>query len=84
MKLILVIAGRYTSCKLSQQIWQNECLKHNIELDVFDLEDENGQIFAEQLNLKSFPALILDNKIIAIGHPDTKTAKKIVTELSSH
>jgi len=81
MKLILVIAGRYQSCKLSQQIWKNECLKHKIELDILNLENENGQALAEQLNLKSLPALILDNKIIAVGHPDTKTAENIITNL---
>lgn len=81
MKLILVIAGRYSSCQVSKQIWQNECLKHNIEIDVLDLENENGQIFATQFNLKSFPALIMGKKIIAVGHPDTETAEKIITSL---
>jgi len=81
VKLTLIIAGRYSSCKLSQQIWFDECSKHNIELDVLNLEHENGQSLATQLNLKSFPALILNNKIIAVGHPDIKTAEKIISDL---
>ncbi|MFV1982948.1 MAG: hypothetical protein ACC657_05345 [Thiohalomonadales bacterium] len=83
MKLILVITGRYTSCKLSQKIWQDECLKQNIDLDVIDLENENGKTYSKLLNLKSFPALIFNKNIIAVGHPDVQTAENIITDLIS-
>lgn len=81
MKLILVLAGPYSSCQKTQQIWQEECLKQSIELDVFDLEHEHGQTLVDQLNLKSFPALIHNNKVIAVGNPDKQKAKKVIADL---
>lgn len=81
MKLILVLAGPYSSCQKTQQVWQEVCLKQNIELDAIDLEHERGLALADQLNLKSFPALIDNNKVIAVGNPDIQKAEKIITDL---
>lgn len=82
MKLTLILAGPYSSCVNTQQIWQKECSKHLIELNVLYFEDENGQDLAKQLNLKSFPALIADTIVIAVGHPDIHTAEKIIADLT--
>jgi len=81
MKLMLVIAGQFPSCAMTQKIWYEECIKNNIVLDTFDLDDENGESLAKKLDLKSFPALILGEKIIAVGHPDKKIAKHIIRDL---
>lgn len=83
MKLILLLAGPYSSCIKTQQIWQEACVKAGVELDIFDLESGHGQRLAEQLNLKSFPALILNNKVIAVGNPNEKKAAQIISELDS-
>lgn len=82
MKLILILAGPYSSCMSTQQIWQDACLTHQIKLEIFNLEDEKGQAIAKQYALKSFPALIVDEKITAVGHPDKQTAEKIIADLS--
>jgi len=84
MKLILLLAGPYSSCINTQQIWQEACVKAGIELDTFDLESAHGRQLAEQLNLKSFPALILNNKVIAVGNPNEQKAAKIISELDSN
>jgi len=81
MKLILLLAGPYSSCQKTQRVWQDVCLNHNIEISILDLEHENGQTLAERLNLKSFPALIHNNKVIAVGNPDKQKAEKIIIDL---
>ncbi len=82
MKLTLLLAGPYSSCEDTRQIWHEECLKHQLELEVIYLEDENGQELAREINLKSFPALIVDEKVIAVGHPDKHAAEKIIKRLT--
>lgn len=84
MKSILILAGRYSSCMSTQEIWQNACQKYNIELEIMDLEHDDGQVTAKQYDLKSFPALIVDEKITAVGHPDKQTAEKIIADLIQH
>ncbi len=81
MKLVLLLAGPYSSCVKTQQVWQETCVKQNIELEVIDLEHTQGQALADQLNLKSFPALIINKKVIAVGNPDKYKAAKIITAL---
>ena len=82
MKAVLILAGPYSSCITTQQIWQNECTDNNIELAVFDLTDAAAQTYIEQFNLKSFPALIINNKVVAVGHPTNLTANKLISNLS--
>ncbi len=81
MELILLLAGPYSSCVKTQQVWQETCVKQNIELEVIDLEHAQGQALADQLNLKSFPALIINQKVIAVGNPDKYKAAKIIAGL---
>ncbi len=81
MKLILIISGSYPSCSVSKKIWLKTCVQNDIELEVFDMENSNGRNIAEILDLKTFPALISDGKVIAVGQPDSKTAEKLIAEL---
>ncbi|MDH5394751.1 MAG: hypothetical protein OEW97_00610 [Gammaproteobacteria bacterium] len=81
MKLTLILAGPYNSCIATKDVWQQSCTKHNIDIEVTDLDDKKGQAITADLELKSFPALIYNNKVIAVGHPDIQTADKIISDL---
>lgn len=77
MDAILILAGPYSSCNETQRIWEKLCVDKGIKLTVFDLTNEDGKNLANKLNIKSFPALIIDNKVIAVGHPNEETAKNV-------
>ena len=81
MKLTLILAGSKTSCLSTKEIWQQVCNDLNVQLEVFKLNDTKGQEISKQLNLASFPALIINEKVIAVGHPTKQTAKKIISNL---
>ncbi len=81
MKAILILAGPYSSCLATENIWRDNCSKNNIEFEMYDLTDNIGKEQAEKLNIKSFPALIVNNKVVAVGHPDEKTAEKLIQTL---
>lgn len=84
MKAALILAGPYSTCHITQAIWEKLCADKDIELTVFDLTKADGAKIADKLNIKSFPALIIDNKVIAVGHPNEKTAKNVfLKQLSS-
>jgi len=83
MKVQLVLAGPYSSCKETEQIWRNACLHQVLELEVLDLEHEDGKLLSEQLNLTSYPALIVNNSVIAVGNPDQVTANKLISYIAS-
>lgn len=78
MKAILILAGPFPSGKATQLIWQKLCDDIGIELKILDITNRDGQEFSTRLNIKSFPAFIIDNKAVAVGHPNGQTAKKII------
>ena len=81
MKAILILAGPYSSCAATQNIWQDSCSKYDIEFETHDLTDNIGKELAERLNIKSFPALIFNDNVIAVGHPDEQAAEKLIQTL---
>ncbi|MDH5368396.1 MAG: thioredoxin family protein [Gammaproteobacteria bacterium] len=81
MKAILILAGPYSSCKATQIVWEKLCGDKGIKIEVFNLKNKNGQEIAANLNIKSFPALIIDNKVVAVGHPNEKSAEKVIQSL---
>jgi len=82
MKLTLILAGPYTSCTATREIWSDVCHAQQIDIAVLNLEDEEGENIANQYDLKTFPALIHNHKIIAVGHPSKEDAYKIITDLT--
>ncbi len=82
MKLTLILAGPYSSCTETRAIWSDACQAQQIDVEIFNLDDEQGENMACQYNLKTFPALIHDHKIIAVGHPSKDDAIKIINDLA--
>jgi len=82
MKAILILAGPYSSCSATELIWKEACKDKDITLTTFDSTHDVGLELSSELNVKSFPALIIDNKVIAVGHPDEKSAKKVISSIN--
>ena len=83
MKAILILAGPYSSCHATEIIWQEACKDKNIELEIFESTHKEGKKLSTRLNIKSFPALIINNKVVAVGHPNEKDAPKIIEAINS-
>ena len=81
MKAILILAGPYSSCDSTKHIWQELCNKKNLELETHNLSETNGKDIAAKHNLKSFPALIVKDKVVAVGHPNNEVAIKVFNSL---
>ena len=81
MKAILLLAGPYASCHATQLIWKNICDAHAVNLQSYDLTNAQGKTLSIKHNIKSFPALIVNNEIIAVGHPSEESAEKIMRAL---
>jgi len=83
MKAILILAGPYSSCVATQNNWQDSCSRQSVEFETHYLTDSAGKKLAEKLNIKSFPALVVNDKIVAVGHPDEQAAEKIIQNLNA-
>ncbi len=82
MKLQLLIAGQYPTCLEAKDIWQNVCNQNGLSLEIIELDDKQGQALIDKLNIKSFPVLIADSKVRAVGRPDPGIAQDIIRTLA--
>lgn len=81
MKAILILAGPFSSCDSTKNIWQDLCAKSNLELETYDLSEVIGKDIAAKHNIKSFPALIVKDKVVAVGHPNKEVARQVFDSL---
>ncbi|VAW68337.1 hypothetical protein MNBD_GAMMA09-3422 [hydrothermal vent metagenome] len=82
MKLQLVLAGPYQACIKTKQIWSDICQQHGLNLDITDIDSNTGKALEQSLNIKSFPALIVDQQVKAVGHPSEVAAEKLINNLT--
>lgn len=78
MNIQLIIKGQTKASQTSEYIWRTTCEKEGLSLQVSNSETEEGQSLVKRLALRTLPALIVDNKVIAVGQPDRTIAEKIL------
>ncbi len=81
--LQLLIIGQHPTCLEDKDSWQNVCNQNGLLLEIIELDDEQGQALIDKLELKSFPVLIADSKVKAVGRPDSQIAQDIICKLAS-
>lgn len=81
MKLQLLIAGQLPTCLETRDVWQSVCEQQGVELEIIELEDEQGQYLIDKHNIKSFPVLLADGKVMAVGRPEPQHAAAILQQL---
>jgi hypothetical protein len=81
MKLQLLIDSQLPECLETRTIWQQACQQLGISLEIIEMEDEIGKQLIDDLSLKSFPVLIADGKVKAVGRPKARDAVAILQQL---
>ena len=81
MKLQLVLADHCDTCVETESVWRQACAQLNLEFEVLLTVDGKGRRVADQLNLRTFPALVADGRIRAIGAPTAETAQETLLNL---
>ena len=83
MDIQLILSRTTAPGQHTEEIWQSVCKQNNLELQVHDIDSENARTLIDKVNIKTFPALIVDEKIVAVGNPDQQTANRIFRSLIS-
>ena len=82
MKIQLIITGQTELSRVTKSIWQTICDEQGLSLEVADSETPLGQSLVEELALRTLPALVVNDKVVAVGQPDENSAKKILLLIS--
>ena len=81
MDLCLILDGNPASSE-AESIWRDACQQGGHKLDVLKPDDSKYQNVLEQLKLNTFPALVLDKRVLAVGIPTAETATSLLMNLA--
>ncbi len=81
MVAILILSGIGALNHSTETIWKKVCEKYRIELATYNLSDDRLPEHIKELKLTSFPSFIMNNKVMAVGHPDDQAAEEIILNL---
>ncbi|MCW9024311.1 MAG: thioredoxin family protein [Gammaproteobacteria bacterium] len=78
MDIQLVLTRLSSRCQETETVWQSICDELGFSLHSFDIDSAVGQKLIDELGIMTFPALIVNNKVVAVGRPDKEAALKIL------
>ncbi len=82
MNLYLILDTNPASHE-AEIIWRDACKDTGDTLEIVNTSDTRHHNLVEQLQLNTFPALIQDNRVLAVGIPTRENAWKLLTELAA-
>ena len=86
MLVQLLVASWCSSCQRAEEIWTRICARHDIWLEVLDLETPAGEAVARQHHLKIMPAVLIDGHPRAVGvqtEPEAEALLLVALKLSA-
>lgn len=66
----------------AMEIWRNACIESNVNLEILDSRQPATRDLIEHLHLNTFPALLLKERVLAVGSPTPESARQLLSELS--
>lgn len=82
MNLCLILGTKLASHD-AKIIWRDASQNSGVTLEVVKPDNAQYQALIEQLHLNTFPALVLDNRVLAVGIPTAESARKFLMELAT-
>lgn len=83
MNLCLILDTNLASDKAAT-VWRDACNDNGDTLEIVNTENTQYQPMVEKLHLNTFPALVRDNQVLAVGIPTPESARKLLTDLATH
>ncbi len=65
----------------ARSVWQHACDEAGYVLEIHAADDPDIRNITRELGLNTYPALLLANRIIAVGTPDADSARQILERL---
>ena len=80
---LCLILGTKPASHDAEIIWRDACQNSGVTLEIVKSDNAQYQALIEQLRLNTFPALLQDNRVLAVGIPTPESARKLLTELNT-
>lgn len=78
MKIELLVAPDCVPCAKAEALWREVSEKQGISLTVLDRRERQGKYLAHCFHLKTFPALVINGKLVAVGVQNREQAESLL------
>ena len=78
MKLELLVADWNPSCRRAEAVWRQIARERDLEVQIIDVDQPQGQALMQRLQLKTIPALLIDGQLVAIGVQNEEAARALI------
>ena len=83
VKVELLTTRECEPCDKAIEVWRSACQALGLELVLRSDTDPVGSAIVERLRLKAFPAVLIDDRLVAVGVPDRAQAERLLRDASS-
>ena len=82
MHLCLILNPNPTSHE-AETVWREACEDNGDTLEIVNTGNTKYQVLVEQLHLNTFPALLEEDRVLAVGTPTLESARKLLIEVAA-
>lgn len=79
MKVQLLVSESCVPCKQAEKVWRQVADQSVLDFYVVNLTDPEGRMLADQLEIKTIPAVIIDGALVAIGVQSLDEARALIS-----
>ena len=78
MGAVLLVLQDCGACARAEATWRRVFEKHGTGLEVLGVDAEPGAQLARRLRVTTFPALVIDDDVVAVGVPSPEAAWEVL------
>lgn len=80
VKIELLVAPDCAPCTKAVALWRQISEKHGLSLRVLDRREREGEYLSHRFHLKTFPALVMNGKLVAVGVQSHQEAASLLCQ----
>jgi hypothetical protein len=79
MKVQLLVSESCIPCGQAEMIWRQVADERALDFSVINLADPEGRRLADDLQLRTIPAVVIDDVLVAIGVQSLEEARALIS-----
>lgn len=79
MKVQLLISESCVPCSQAVKVWRQVAEERALDFSVVNLSDPEGRCLADKLDLRTIPAVVIDDLLVAIGVQSLEEARALIS-----
>ena len=79
VKVQLLVSESCVPCHQAEKVWRQVAAERGLDFSVVSLDQPEGQTLAARLQLKTIPALLIDDALVAIGVQTLDEARTLMS-----